>query len=160
MEKDLKNKLASRVVSFINEMEPQNDRMFTYDKLMPVYEKKLKEYSKMVYGSVSNDFTKKMFNDLQESIYPDNLGESISPAVKEATDGTDKIITSLMILELGSIIYEYKSSRNLNTDSSIDYGRKSIRRAILYFYNNFNKTDDAPVNRFFNVLGKHIYRDS
>lgn len=160
MEKDLKNKLASRVDTFIKEMEHRNDHMFTYDELMPIYEKKLKEYSKMVYGSGSSDFTKKMFNDLKESIYPDNLGESISPPVKETTDGTDEIITSLMILELGSIVYEYESSRNLNTHSSIDYGRDSIRTAILYFYNKFNKTDDEPVNRFFNVLGKHIYRNS
>lgn len=150
MDKELISKLDQRIESFITEMRPENDHMFTYDELMPIYENKLKEYSNMVFGESSNDFTDEMLLELKESIYP---------AVREATDGTDEIITSILIIELSKIIYQYEKDVSKNLETNIDIGRDVVIRASNFLFGDFKRDGNAPMDKLFNTLGKHVYRN-
>jgi len=142
MDEELRKNLNERIESFIREVKPSDDRLFTSKELMPIYEEKLNEYSKEVYGAIDDDFINQMLRELKNSL---------TPHVMETTDGTDEILTSILDIELATIIFRY-DEKNENTLSDKDRGRDSIRRAILYFF-------DGPQKEFFNTLKKHIYRN-
>jgi len=141
MDEELRKKLNERIESFIREVKPNGDRLFSSKELMPIYEEKLNEYSNEVYGKIDIDFINEMLTELKNSL---------TPNVIETTDGTDEILTSILDIELATIIFRY-DEKNRNDLSDKDRGRDSIRRAILYFF-------DGPHKKFFNALKKHIYR--
>lgn len=142
MDEELRKKLNERLDSFIREVKPNDDRLFTSKELMPIYKEKLNEYSNEVYGKINDDFINEMLTELKNSL---------TPHVMETTDGTDEILTSILDIELATIIFRY-GEKNENDLSDKDRGRDSIRRAILYFF-------AGPHKKFFNTLKKHIYRN-
>ncbi len=151
MDSELKSKLDSKIESFIQEFKPKDDGMLYSTDLMNIYKVKLNEFALLVKSEPKEDFIDEMLFELKESL---------TPAVIEATDGTDEIITSLLIVELAKIIYQHESQDiNISNTPNTD-GRSLIRRGTIYFYGDFQRNSQAPVNYFFKTLGKHIYRTS
>lgn len=141
----LKQKLDQRVDEFIREMKPSNSKFFTYSELMRKFKKSLQEFSEEVYEEKNNDFIDEQIN---------NLEENITPSVRELTDGTDEIITSVLAIEIAKIIYS--NNKEEFTKKEIDIGRKVVSEAIRYLYPDL---DSGPHKKVFNNLGKYIYRN-
>lgn len=147
----LRQKLNQRVDSFISEMNPSDGNFFTYSELMHQFQNSLEEFSKQVYGEKNKDFIEEQQKE---------LNESISPAVRDMTDGADEIISSLLVIEIAKIIYrdgideEEFSKKKYRPE--LDDGSEAIFRAIGYLYPDM---DTGPHKKVFEKLGKHIFRN-
>jgi len=150
-DKSLKVKLDNRVDSFIKEMEPSEDRVLTYNELMPRFHKSLKEYSILAYQEENEKFINEQLSELKENL---------TPAVREMTDGADEIISSLSVIEIAKIIFENgvdnEGFGRQEYRPELDDGREAIFRALRYLYPDVNK---GPHKKISNKLGKYIHRN-
>ena len=149
LEETTVEKLEERIQELKEELKPRGD-VYEVEPLYNSFELRLEEYSLNTNREIDPEIVDFAKQDLEESL---------TPAVLEATNGIDEILGWIFTIELAYIIVENERDKIealSDEDYKVNVGKRGLMQAMNYLFQTKEPTDSSRFSLAFEELKVYI----